>query len=188
MRRRASADAGCRVTIRYIAQAGRAGVPEQVFAQMLAGFEIATQDPRFVGLNLVQPEDDPTAVRDFSLHMRMLDFLHAKVSARVRSRCTPASSSKGSCRRKRCASTSASPMRTGHARRIGHGGGIMYEDDPLGLLREMAAKRVLVEIALSSNDLILGVRGKRHPLAHVSEVRRAGRARHRRRRAWRGRR
>ena len=53
----------------------------------------------------------------------------------------------------------------GHARRIGHGGGVMYEDDPLTLLREMAAKRVLVEVALSSNDWILGIKGKRHPLA-----------------------
>jgi len=74
----AEADAGCGITIRYIAQAGRAGVPEQVFAQLLAGFEIATRDPRFVGINLVQPEDDPTAVRDFSLQMRMIDFLHGK--------------------------------------------------------------------------------------------------------------
>ena len=40
----------------------------------------------------------------------------------------------------------------------------MHEDDPLALLREMAAKKVLVEIALSSNDLILGVKGNRHPL------------------------
>ena len=71
-------------------------------------------------------------------------------------------------------------VRIGHARRIGHGGGVMYEDDALGLLREMASKRVLVEVALSSNDLILGVKGKRHPLADVSEVRRAGRARDRR--------
>src|SRR5205823_5505984 len=34
-----------------------------------------------------------------------------------------------------------------------------------GLLREMASKKVLVEIALTSNDLILGVKGKQHPLA-----------------------
>src|SRR5260221_8316084 len=40
----------------------------------------------------------------------------------------------------------------------------MHEDDALGLLKEMAAKKVLVEIALSSNDLILGVKGKQHPL------------------------
>ena len=32
------------------------------------------------------------------------------------------------------------------------------------LLREMAAKKVLVEIALTSNDMILGVKGARHPL------------------------
>ena len=39
----------------------------------------------------------------------------------------------------------------------------MYEDRPFELLKEMAAKRVMVEIALSSNDEILGVRGKTHP-------------------------
>jgi len=52
----------------------------------------------------------------------------------------------------------------GHASRIGHGVSVMHEDDAIGLLREMAAKKVLVEIALSSNDLILGVKGKAHPL------------------------
>jgi adenosine deaminase len=52
----------------------------------------------------------------------------------------------------------------GHAVRIGHGASVMSEDDPYGLLREMAARKVLVEIALSSNDQILDVRGDRHPL------------------------
>jgi adenosine deaminase len=55
-------------------------------------------------------------------------------------------------------------VRVGHASRIGHGTGVMFEDDPLALLRELAAKRVLIEIALTSNDLILGVKGSRHPL------------------------
>ena len=35
---------------------------------------------------------------------------------------------------------------------------------PDSACREMPAKRVLVEIALSSNDLILGVKGASHPL------------------------
>ena len=35
---------------------------------------------------------------------------------------------------------------------------------PLELLNEMAAKNVMVEICLTSNDVILGVRGKNHPL------------------------
>ena len=39
----------------------------------------------------------------------------------------------------------------------------MYEDRPYELLKEMAAKHVMVEINLTSNDVILGVAGKDHP-------------------------
>ena len=55
-------------------------------------------------------------------------------------------------------------MEKGRAERIGHGVDVMHEDDPLGLLREMAGHKVLVEICLTSNDMILGVRGMDHPL------------------------
>jgi adenosine deaminase len=156
--------AACHVTVRYISQAGRTGVPEQVFAQLLAGFEIATQDARFVGVNLVQPEDDPTAIRDFSLHMAMLDFLHGKYPG-VRIALHAGELVEGLVPPEALRFHIRASVRTGHARRIGHGGGVMYEDDPLGLLREMAAARVLVEVALSSNDLILGIKGARHPLS-----------------------
>jgi adenosine deaminase len=47
--------------------------------------------------------------------------------------------------------------------RIGHGVDVMYEDRPYELLKEMAAKHVLVEINLTSNDDILGISGKDHP-------------------------
>ena len=52
----------------------------------------------------------------------------------------------------------------GHAERIGHGVDVMHEPDPAGLLREMAKRKILVEICLTSNDVILGVSGARHPL------------------------
>ena len=52
----------------------------------------------------------------------------------------------------------------GHAERIGHGVSVMNEKDPIGLLHEMAERNVLVEIALTSNDMILGVSGDDHPL------------------------
>lgn len=42
---------------------------------------------------------------------------------------------------------------------------IMQEMDPIALLQEMARRRVLVEICLTSNDAILGGRGRQHPLA-----------------------
>ena len=72
------ADPGCGITIRYIYQVARASSPQSVFGQMLAGFEIASADARVVSVNLVQPEDDPAAVRDFSLQMTMLDYLHGQ--------------------------------------------------------------------------------------------------------------
>jgi adenosine deaminase len=39
----------------------------------------------------------------------------------------------------------------------------MYEDRPYDLLKEMAALHVMVEVNLTSNDVILGVAGKDHP-------------------------
>jgi adenosine deaminase len=52
----------------------------------------------------------------------------------------------------------------GHAERIGHGVTVMQEKDPIGLLKEMAARNVAVEINLTSNDQILDVSGDEHPL------------------------
>jgi adenosine deaminase len=60
----------------------------------------------------------------------------------------------------------------GHAERIGHGVDVLHEVDPNALLKEMAAKHIDVEVNLTSNDVILGVKGSDHPLhaymaAHV---------------------
>jgi hypothetical protein len=40
----------------------------------------------------------------------------------------------------------------------------MQEDHPYDLLKEMATKRVMAEINLTSNDVILNVKGADHPL------------------------
>jgi adenosine deaminase len=156
-------DPGCRVTVRFAYQVARASVAQSVFAQMLAGFEIAAADPRVVALNLVQPEDDPSAVRDFPLQMSMLDYLHGQYPG-TKITLHAGELTEGLVPPEALRFHIRESVRAGHASRIGHGAGVMYEDDPLALLREMAAKKVLVEIALSSNDLILGVKGARHPL------------------------
>jgi adenosine deaminase len=51
------------------------------------------------------------------------------------------------------------------ANRIGHGVDIAYEDGAVLLLARMARERIAVEINLTSNDVILGVKGVQHPLA-----------------------
>ncbi len=62
--------------IRFDVQVLRANPPAIVFAQMLLGFELMRADHRWVGINLVQPGDDITALDDYLLQMRMLRYLH----------------------------------------------------------------------------------------------------------------
>ena len=73
---------------------------------------------------------------------------------------------------------SARPLNKAMLQRIGHGVDAMQESDPEALLRMMAHENVLVEICLTSNDVILNVTGDHHPLPDVSEVWRAGCACH----------
>jgi adenosine deaminase len=155
--------AACGVQIRYLYQVLRASPPEQVFAQTLLGFEAASADARIVGINYVQPEDGYVAMSDYALHMKMLDFfrgvypkLHISLHAgELAPGMVPPD---GLCCHIRLAVEQA------HAERIGHGVDVMYEDRPYDLLKEMAAKHVMVEINLTSNDVILGITGKDHPL------------------------
>ena len=159
----AQAAAGCDVTIHYLYQVLRGLPREQVFAQILLGFELSKADPRFVGLNLVMPEDYYVPMHDFELHMRIIEALHKFYPATHVSLhadelwmgLVPPEGMRFHIRES---------IERGGAERIGHGVAVMSEDDPLGLLREMAKKNVLVEICLTSNDVILGVSGDRHPL------------------------
>ncbi len=159
----AQPDPGCAVTIHYLYQVLRGLPREQVFAQILLGFELAKADPRFVGFNLVMPEDWYVPMHDFDLHMRIIEALHKLYPAthvslhadELAMGLVPPEGMRFHIRE--------SIERAG-AERIGHGVAVMSENDPIGLLEEMAKKHVLVEICLTSNEMILGVTGDRHPL------------------------
>lgn len=153
---------GCLVEARYLYQVSRGLSKERVFAQILAGFEMASKDPRVVGLNLVMAEDWYVPVHDFNLHMRMLDFLHG-LYPRVHITLHAGELTQDLVPPEEFFHIRASVER-GHAERIGHGVDVMQEADPEALLRLMAKKKVLVEVCLTSNDVILNVTGIHHPL------------------------
>ena len=155
---------GCAVTVRWLAQVIRTVPPEQVFAQSLLAFELAQADPRVVGLNLVAPEDDPLSLRDYALQMRILGFL-GKLMPEVRLALHAGELAPGLVAPEQLRFHIRGAVETAGARRIGHGVDVLYEDDPWSLLEEMAERRVLVEVNLTSNDQILGVSGDRHPFA-----------------------
>lgn len=156
------ASPGCDVSVRYLQQVSRIRPREEVFAQTLLAFQLVQADPRVVGLNFVAPEDDPVALADYDQHMRMLDHLHRRFPT-VPVALHAGELTLGLVPPEHLRDHIRKAVEVGHARRIGHGVGVMYEDRPWDLLRLMAERRVAVETNLTSNDVILGVRGDDHP-------------------------
>jgi adenosine deaminase len=152
----------CRLQVRYLYQILRGFPKEQVFAQTLAGFETVAADPRFVGINLVMPEDGFIAMSDYNVQMRMVEFLHGLYPT-VHITLHAGEIAAGLVPYEGLCSHILLAVEQGHAERIGHGVDVMWEDRPYELLEEMAKKHVMVEINLTSNDVILGVAGKSHP-------------------------
>lgn len=156
------AEAGCHVLVHYLFQAMRALPPRMVFRSLVAAFMMADHDPRFVGINIVMPEDHPLALRDYRLHMAMIRFLAARYP-RV----------KRTLHAGELGATQVAPRdRTDHiaqaiaagAQRIGHGVDIAGEENAEATMARMAREGIAVEINLTSNDVILGVKGDAHPL------------------------
>jgi hypothetical protein len=159
------ADRGCDVTVRYLQTGTRVLPPERVFAQFVAGFELVRADPRVVGINLVAPEDAYVARRDYRLHMAMLDYLHG-VAPDVPIALHAGELAPGLVPPEDLRFHIRAAVEQGHARRIGHGVDVMHEDDPFGLLAELARRNVLVEILPVSNAQILGISGAQHPFPY----------------------
>ena len=158
----AHADPGCRVTIRYIHEVYRGTPKEQVFAEIMTGFALVKADHRYVAVNPVMPEDGYTSMHDYELHMKMFDYFHklypdvhlTEHAGELAPGLVPPNGLRFHIRE---------AVEMGHAQRIGHGVDVIQEDKPIDLLHEMAEKHVAVEICLTSNDLILGVKGENHP-------------------------
>ena len=161
--------AACAVEMRYLYTALRTVPPAQVFAQLALGFALAETDPRFVGVNIAAPEHDPVAVRDYALHMRMIAWLKAR-HRQVALSLHAGELTLGLVPPRELSSHIRQAVEIAGARRIGHGIDIAYEADAPTLLRRMARDRIAVEINLTSNAVILGVKGTAHPLSLYREA------------------
>ena len=153
----------CRVTVRYVMEVLRESPKQRVFAQVMAGFRLASTEPLVVGVNLVQPEDGVVSMRDYSLQMRMVGYArtqypkaHVSLHAgELAPGLVPPEALRFHIRE---------AVDVAGAERIGHGVDILYETDSQALLGRMRQRHILVEINLTSNDQILGIRGADHPL------------------------
>ena len=157
---RPDAEAACNVTYRLIAQILRDTPLDDVFVQTALAAALIRVEPLVVALNFVQPEDDLLARRDYTRHMQIIRFLAKDVPVALHAGelwlgLVPPPDLTFHIRQ---------AIEIGGARRIGHGVALAFEHDMEGLLAAMRTRPVAVEINLTSNDVILDVRGKDHPL------------------------
>lgn len=165
----ADAQPACNLTLRYVGQVGRTSPAGQILAELMVAFEVAQQEPRLAGVNLVSPEDNATAVRDYDLQMTEIGALVAEFAGKSPLRVTlhagelvpaivPPEALQFHVRH---------AVELARAERIGHGVDVLGEHDAAGLLDELRTRGVTVEVCLSSNASILGVAGSDHPLARL---------------------
>lgn len=160
---------GCQVQLRFLYQVLRGFPPQQVFAQALLGFEVAQAEldsghPLVVGINFVMPEDGHISMQDYHLQMLMLDYLHS-VYPQVHISLHAGELAFGMVPPQGLSFHIREAIDLGHAERIGHGMDVLYETDPMALLKQMADQHIMVEVNLTSNDIILGETRTDHPLA-----------------------
>ena len=158
-------DDGCQVTVRYLSQVIRTLSPIQVYAQTLLAFKLIAADDRVVGLNFVAPEDHTVALRDYRRHMSFIAEIGSHFPAQ-RSGITlhAGELTLGLVPPEHLGWHIEAAIQVAGAKRIGHGIDIAYAQDMEALLQTMADQQILVEINLTSNDVILEVADADHPL------------------------
>ncbi|WP_181446492.1 adenosine deaminase family protein [Streptomyces sp. NTH33] len=153
---------GCRLTVRWISQASRGSAPERVFTQLALGMRLAEKDPRFVAVNLVQPEDGDSALRDYSLQMRMVGYLRTQYP-KAHVTLHAGELWPGLVKPADLKFHIEEAVGVARTERVGHGVDLVHEDDWQRTARTMAARQVAVEVPFTSNAQILGVKGAEHP-------------------------
>ena len=161
-------DAGFKM--RFQTYAVRTLDPVQVFIDLYSGYRANYNSELMVGVNIVAPENNHVSLADYTLHMQMFQYLRENMKPQT-----------GELDRQVNLALHAGELTLGMvtpedlqfhinqavniagAQRIGHGVDIVYEQNPVELMQVMKERQLAVEINLTSNEFILGVKGNKHP-------------------------
>jgi len=147
--------------MRYQTYALRNSSPSIVFSALYSAFKAVEQSDLLVGVNIVGPENGAVAIADYTLHMRMFAYLKKKFPS-VNTALHAGELTLGMVRPKNLTFHISQALHIAEAQRIGHAVDLPYEEDAIDLLQEIKDKSA-VEICLTSNDFILGVKDNDHP-------------------------
>ncbi len=172
----AQADPGCGVELRLLSSANRTAERANVFGQWVHAYELAQRVPQVVGVNLVSPEENEKSLayyEDEMFALGTLDDFNDQTAGRKTVHISlhageliPAVLKAQDQEHLRFHIRQA--VEKAHAERIGHGVDVLGEtvgDGAQDLLNDMHELGVLVEICLTSNRVLLGASGDKHPLA-----------------------
>ena len=158
------ASPGCAVEVRYLAQVSRIWEPEEVYAQTVLAYKLIKADPRIVGLNFVAPEDHPVALRDYKMHMGFIAEIGTMFPEQTKGITLHSGElALGLVPPEHLGWHITEAIEVAGARRVGHAVDIAHTPELYALLKKMAQDRIMVEINLTSNDVILGIKYPYHP-------------------------
>ncbi|GGC69921.1 adenosine deaminase family protein [Undibacterium terreum] len=150
-------------TMRFQAFAVRGFAPSRVFASLYSSFAAAHMNKLIVGVNIVGPENGIVAMRDYTLHMKMFRFLKQRFPD-VKLALHAGELTLSMVPPDGLQSHIAQAIQIAGANRIGHGIDITYEAHAYELMDSMKQLDIPVEVNLSSNAFILGVKNEAHPV------------------------
>jgi adenosine deaminase/adenosine deaminase CECR1 len=149
-------------TMRYQTYVSRNSDPMNTFSGLCAAFEASKKSNLIVGVNIVGPENGITAIKDYNLHMQMFKYLSIKYPD-VKKSMHAGELTLGMVRPKNLTFHITEAINTAKTDRVGHAVDIAYEQNAITVLDSMKSKGIPVEINLTSNDFILGVKNNQHP-------------------------
>jgi adenosine deaminase len=153
-------------TMRFQTYISRNVTPDAAFAKLYGCFDAVTRDNSslLVGVNIVSPENGIISMRDYWLHMQMFAYLKrhfpkVKTSMHAGELCM------GLVKPEDLTYHIHDAVYIANANRIGHGVDIPYEMNSVTLLHYMKQKKIAIEVNLTSNEFILGIKGNDHPVS-----------------------
>ena len=134
-----------------------------LFGNMLASFLSADRSPLIVGVNIVAPEDNPSSMHNYWLHMQMFKWCKQHFP-KVKFSMHAGELTLGLVKPEDLTWHINTAVREAGPNRIGHGVDLAYEAQVYDLLKVMQTQQIAVEINLTSNEFILNVKDDRHPI------------------------
>jgi adenosine deaminase len=152
-----------RFTMRYQAYVVRLLSPSLVYSSMLSAFKAATHSPLVVGVNIVGQESAAPSMRQYTLHMKMFQYLKTQYPG-VKLALHAGELALGDVPPDGLRFHIDQALNVAGANRIGHGIDLAHESNAVEIMKTMRERDIPVEINLTSNSFISGIKGENHPL------------------------